>query len=713
MAQINISWTDMYKEFGEKLLLYKDDRKTLITKIKKVFEDIKIKLPKLENNNAIVDIDPFTVFALFNKQIKEENRKAILRGIKDEFGLTSDVPTGFDALPTLMPLNSTFYWFEGGRGKDDIQNIWDLFVAANDLTNSETDENKQKFCDAFDKTKDQIGISWRITSGLFWVFPYRYFSMDSRNRWFVGEYNNVFSTELKNTIRYLSEVPSGEQYLDICKRIKDEFPNTPYANYIELSSASFVESEKVNKENKEKAKNEEIETEDSGPRYWLYSPGENASHWDECTRDGVMLLGWGELGDLNAFGDKNSIKEKMRELYGTDKSYKNDAHATWQFSKEIKPGDIIIVKKGMLKVIGRGVVESDYSYDGSRQDTFNHVRKVKWTNIGIWDHPGKAAMKALTDITQYTEYVQNLESLFVDEESDEDVTDTATKYKKYTKEDFLKTVFMDNAEYERLVGLLMHEKNIILQGAPGVGKTFIARKLAYSIMEEANTDRVEIVQFHQSYSYEDFVIGYRPGENQPFELSTGIFYNFCKKAEEDDEKTPYFFIIDEINRGNLSKIFGELFMLVEKDKRGIEIPLLYGKRKFKIPKNVYIIGTMNTADRSLAIIDYALRRRFAFYNVAPKFDDEKFNEYACGFENEKFINLINTVKALNAAISKDDTLGEGFCIGHSYFSELESVDDITLYNIVEYKLIQLLKEYWFDEPSKVATWSDALRKAIK
>ena len=308
------------------------------------------------------------------------------------------------------------------------------------------------------------------------------------------------------------------------------------------------------------------------------------------------------------------------------------AHATWQFSKEIKPGDIIIAKKGMLKVIGRGVVESDYSYDDSRADSFKHVRKVKWTNVGMWDHPGKAAMKTLTDITQYTEYVQDLESLFVDESSDEDISDTATKYKPYTKDDFLNTVFMDNAEYDRLVGLLMHEKNIILQGAPGVGKTFIARKLAYSIMGEANTDRVEIVQFHQSYSYEDFVIGYRPAENQPFELSTGIFYNFCKKAEEDDEKNPYFFIIDEINRGNLSKIFGELFMLVEKDKRGIEIPLLYGKRKFKIPKNVYIIGTMNTADRSLAIIDYALRRRFAFYNVTPKFDDEKFNEYACGFE---------------------------------------------------------------------------------
>lgn len=712
----NLSWKNLYVEFGRRLLVYKNDRKTLISKIKNVFATINMKLPKLEYNNDVKDIDPFTIFALFNKKIKEENKISILKGIKNEFQLNSDIPSGFDSLPTMMPLSATFYWFEGDRGVDDIQHLWDLYVASYAYVDNKTEDNKRAFAAAFDVAKEQNGISWRITSGLFWVLPDDFFSLDSINRWYVSEYGTEFSESIKSTFKLLDGVPSGEKYLNICEELKAEIssPKFEYHEFAALSHNAFLNADRVNKENKEKEKaTKEVETEDNSVHYWIYSPGENASAWDECKDNGIMLLGWGDVGDLTIFADKNAIKDKMREVYNSDASFKNDAHAVWQFSRELKPGDIVFAKKGMTKIIGRGVVESDYIFDESRADKYKHIRKIKWTNVGSWDHPGKAAMKTLTDITQYTDYVQTLENLFVDETITTPIEEKETKYKPYSKQDFLNNVFMDAEEYERLTGLLMHEKNIILQGAPGVGKTYIARKLAYSIIGEANAERVELVQFHQSYSYEDFVIGYRPGENQPFELNEGIFYKFCKKAEEDDEKNPYFFIIDEINRGNMSKIFGELFMLIEKDKRGIEVPLLYGKRKFKIPKNVYIIGTMNTADRSLAIIDYALRRRFAFYNVAPKFDNEKFIEYASGFDNEKFINLVNTVKALNSAISKDETLGDGFCIGHSYFSDLSSVDDITLYNIVEYRLIQLIKEYWFDEPSKINTWSDALRKAIQ
>ena len=714
MGKINTSWKSIYAELSKKLLLYKNDRKTLIEKIKKVFADINIKLPKLERDDNIVDIDPFTVFALFNKTLKEENRKSILKGFKKEFELVSDVPTGFDSLPTLMPLNATFYWFIGGRGENDIQNIWDLYESAFDYSNDKNVNNKERFCKYFDLTRQQIGISWRITTGLFWTMPEHYFSLDSRNRWYIGEFATDFSEKLKNEVHNLSEVPSGEKYLEICELLKEEVVNLDYKDFIGVSNASFVFSEKVNKENKDKAKQEsnEIEAEDNAIHYWLYSPGYNADKWDICQKDEIMLIGWGEIGDLSKIDSKNEIKEKMKSIYNPDLSYKNDAHAAWEFSKKIKVGDIIIVKKGIYNVIGRGIVQSDYYYDASRQDSFNHVRKVKWTNVGEWVHPsGRAVQKTLTDITPYTEYVQQLEALFDTEEVVEEVKET--KYPKYEKKDFLDKVYMDGAEYDKLVKLLMYKQNVILQGAPGVGKTFIARKLAYSIIKEANPERVEIVQFHQSYSYEDFIIGYRPGENNTFDLSEGIFYKFCKKAEEDDVNNPYFFVIDEINRGNMSKIFGELFMLVEKDKRDIEIPLLYGKRKFKIPKNVFIIGTMNTADRSLAIIDYALRRRFAFYNITPKFDNEKFIEYACSFDNEKFMNLIETVKQLNKAIEKDETLGEGFCIGHSYFSELESIDDNTLNAIVENELIQLLKEYWFDEPSKVKLWSEELRRSIK
>ena len=270
-----------------------------------------------------------------------------------------------------------------------------------------------------------------------------------------------------------------------------------------------------------------------------------------------------------------------------------------------------------------------------------------------------------------------------------------------------------NSNYCTLVDLMLVKKNVILQGAPGVGKTFAARRLAYSMMGVQDSERVMMVQFHQSYSYEDFIMGYRPTENGGFVLKKGPFYNFCKKAENDSDND-YFFIIDEINRGNLSKIFGELFMLVEADKRAkVKLQLLYSDEKFSVPENVYIIGMMNTADRSLAMLDYALRRRFAFYEMKPGFDNEKFVEYRMNLNNPKFDKLIDVVQSLNNAIATDESLGEGFKIGHSYFCNIKEINESRLSNIVEYELIPMLKEYWFDEPIKVKDWSNLLRGAVK
>ena len=228
-----------------------------------------------------------------------------------------------------------------------------------------------------------------------------------------------------------------------------------------------------------------------------------------------------------------------------------------------------------------------------------------------------------------------------------------------------------------------------------------------------DVDRCMMIQFHQSYSYEDFIMGFRPSK-EGFELKHGSFYNFCKKAEEDDEND-YFFIIDEINRGNISKIFGELFMLIENDKRGDKnkIRLVYSDELFFIPKNVYIIGLMNTADRSLAMIDYALRRRFAFFDLKPGFSSEGFIQYQKEINSSEFDNLIENIKTLNEEIKKDESLGEGFAIGHSYFANLNSEDiDEKLNYIVNHEIIPLLNEYWFDEPEKVEQWSNQLRSVI-
>ncbi len=284
--------------------------------------------------------------------------------------------------------------------------------------------------------------------------------------------------------------------------------------------------------------------------------------------------------------------------------------------------------------------------------------------------------------------------------------------KPYTKKDFLGEVFMSETAYDKNVRLLRNKKNIILQGAPGVGKTYAANRLAYSIMGERDTSRVEIVQFHQNYSYEDFIMGYRPS-GDGFDLKTGKFYNFCTKAA-NKPNSDFFFIIDEINRGNMSKIFGELLMLIENDYRGESLSLAYDGRPFYVPKNLYIIGMMNTADRSLAMIDYALRRRFSFIEMCPAFDSEGFKQYQKSLNNEMFDQLIYNIMELNKAISNDGSLGKGFMIGHSYFCNWakQECTKEKMSAVVEHEIIPMLEEYWFDEESKLRTWKEKLLSVV-
>ena len=275
----------------------------------------------------------------------------------------------------------------------------------------------------------------------------------------------------------------------------------------------------------------------------------------------------------------------------------------------------------------------------------------------------------------------------------------------YTKDDFLREVFINEPEYDELVNLLLYKKNIILQGSPGVGKTFMAKRLAYSIIERVSAFQVDMIQFHQNYSYEDFIMGYKPNDTG-FELKTGIFYDFCKRAEAHPKKK-FFFIIDEINRGNLSKIFGELMMLIEGDKRKEKIKLAYRNEYFGVPENVYLIGMMNTADRSLALMDYALRRRFSFYDVTPAFKRTSFvahmNTYITDATLVAAIN--DRLAELNDVIADEDSsgLGKGFCIGHSYFCVPPRKGQTAQQwyeSIVKYEISPLLDEYWWDDKGK-------------
>ena len=588
-ADGDFSWVDFYMELADRLLPYKDDRGALIEKLQALYANLGMKFPKLDSGDAPADIDPYTVFGLFNKGISLANRTKIAAALGRALGVNAQPPTAFPGTPLLSNLNATFYAFVGDhrRGEHDIDNLWRVFEAQLALARTDNERARAEFAAAYNDAIGQFSLTWKLSMGLYWARPLRFISLDSRNRWFLGDMA-LAGTALAQAApkEKSSPIHDGAAYLAICDTALGQLGSEacPYASLPELSYAAFQESERVNQEKKAAAKAAEEEAQE------------------------------------NALGDAGVETEGSSP--GT-----SDANASDKEPAPLPAEELLL----------------------------------------------------------------------------------------YGKEDFLEEAFMDEEGYDALVGVLNAKKNIILQGAPGVGKTFIAKRLAYSITGAKVPERVQMVQFHQSYSYEDFIEGYRPCADG-FKLEQGVFHSFCKHAASDPDND-YFFIIDEINRGNLSRIFGELFMLIENDKRGSrnKLQLLYSHESFYVPANVYIIGMMNTADRSLAVLDYALRRRFAFFDLQPGFDADGFASYRESLGSDAFDRLIACVKRLNAAIAADDSLGQGFCIGHSYFCGLsaDGVTDAKLAAIVEYELVPMLREYWFDEPSKVREWSDALRAAIK
>lgn len=709
-------------ELADKLLAFKDDRQALIATLQHVYAELGMDLPTLDSSGIPTDIDPFTVYGLFNRGLATAKRWTVARGIGGALGVQAPLHDDFVGVPTLLNINATLY-DQARRGEGDIERLWDLFTVALAYADRPTEQTGAAFCHAYDAVLKQRNASWNVTMGLFWVRPYAYVNLSSRDRWFLSLPDRM-PPDVNAEVSQLASPPGAFAYLALCDRVLDAMSSGAYdyTTFPELSACAWRVSEQVNRENKQADKEKEEVTQAAAlgdadvetVRYWLYAPGRGACMWDEFYTRGIMGLAWGEIGDLTAYAHKEDLKAQMLQTYPENGTQKNDIHALWQFANEMKPGDVVFVKKGRSEILGRGIVAGDYVYD-PEGGHYPNCREVRWTSAGSWPIDERLAMKTLTEITDYPELLSRIETFFEDSDDDVESEEPLVIFPEYSARQFLNEVYMPEERYDAIVGLLRTKKNIIMQGAPGVGKTYAAKRLAYSMMGVKDASRVMLIQFHQSYSYEDFIEGYRPS-GAGFELVKGAFYSFCKKAA-DDEENAYFFIIDEINRGNLSKIFGELFMLIESDKRGPKnkLQLLYSRELFYVPRNVHIIGMMNTADRSLAMLDYALRRRFAFVELCPAFDSDGFRDYCAGLDNPRFEALVHEVESLNRAIADDESLGEGFCIGHSYFCNMEadSCTDAALASIVDYELIPMLKEYWFDEPGKVREWTDRLHRSLR
>lgn len=813
MSSINLNWVDFYTEFATKLLVYKNDRKSLIVKLQNVYKEINMRFPKMEKDGTVVDIDPFTVFGLFNKGITNDNRKLILEGIAKEFSIEKQIPSNFDGIPVMNNQRATFFNFVSERGENDIDNLWDIFEAAIKYDDNPTNENKLKLEYIYDKVIRQKGIRWNITMGLYWIRPNTYINLDSKNRDFIIT-EKILTKELIQEINEFKTVPSGKQYMQLCDLLLDKIKDGKYGyrNFPELSFVAYTATgywppideynpnistdewieflEEDRKEHPEvlemlkvmldlggeatcKKIGEKLEKNSSTCSNIGKNLGKRAkdrfnlpTYMDGDTerffivpflgrhihKKGSQLYSWKIRPELKEALESMNLEEiescegktdisKNTILYGppgTGKTYNTIMYAVAIIEnkklEDIKSEDYAEITNRYNKYKDEGLIEfttfhQSYGYEEfiegikpviySDEEAQNDIQyevlsglfkkfcdmastppilKKGKSNIGINQYPTiwKVSLEGAGDNQTRTECMKNGHIRIGYDDYGEDIENIFNNVRIKN----ILNYFVNDMSIGDIVMSCYSCNTIDAIGVITGEYEWHTEYQSYKRLRKVNwivkgikEDIIKINNGKKLISPSVYKLKIALSDVMD------IIKKYAKdKTEIEENKKNYVFIIDEINRGNISKIFGELITLIEPTKRigqpeGIKVRLPYSQQLFGVPDNVYLIGTMNTADRSIATIDTALRRRFHFKEILP--DAEVLDGI---FVNDVSIKdmFIKINKRITILFDREHTLG------HAYFLRLKTDPTIeTLANIFENSIIPLLQEYFYEDYEKI------------
>ena len=690
MNEATFIWNEIYEEFATKLLEYKNDRKNLISKLQNVYEEIDMKLSKMESNGEILDIDPFTIFGLFNKGITDDNRKRILGEIAKQFNLKNKVPFSFEGIPLVNNLRSTFFNFAEERGENDINNLWEVFESAIRYADNPTQGNKLKIESTYNNVIKQKGIQWNITMGLYWIRPNTYINLDSKNREFIIK-QKILPEQFIKEVNQFKNVPNGEQYIQLCDLLLEKIKDGQYGYryFKELSFIAYERNMSVDTVTQHNTQNTDI-----AKNTILYGPPGTGKTYNTVMY-AVAIIENKKLEEIK--------KENYTEVIDRYNKYKEDGliefttfHQSYgyeEFIEGIKP-----------------VIHSD-----EEDETDIQYEVVPGLFKKFCDIAGKPILRK--------------------EKCDIGINESPTIWKislEGSGENSTRTECMKNEHIRIGYDEYGREITNLFKGAAGrhILNYFINDMSIGDIVMscyDCNTiDAIGVVtgeyEWHDEYpeykrlrkvnwivnGIEENIIkinnGIKLSSPTLYKLKINLYdvMDIIKKYSNDvielEEKKNHVFIIDEINRGNISKIFGELITLIEPTKRigqteGQKVRLPYSQKLFGVPNNVYLIGTMNTADRSIATIDTALRRRFNFKEMLP--DEEVLDGIYVEDVSIKDI-FIKMNKRITVLFDREHTLG------HAYFLPLKDAPTIeTLANIFENSIIPLLQEYFYEDYEKI------------